>query len=85
MILSNPLIRRFTNLKIIPVGNSLTYGSYLVSLELNNRIENKYNNFSANITIPGLVQNARAKIVNILNSEDQVFCVNIKYFSNHRI
>lgn len=44
-----------------------------------NRIENKYNNFSANITIPGLVQNARAKIVNILNSEDQIFCVNIKY------
>jgi hypothetical protein len=44
-----------------------------------NRIENKYNNFSVNITIPGLVQNARAKIVDILNSEDQVLCVNIKY------
>lgn len=44
-----------------------------------NRIENKYNNFSVNITIPGLVQNARAKIVDVLNTEEQVFCVNIKY------
>lgn len=43
------------------------------------KINNKYNNFSANISIPGLVQNARAKIVDILNTEEQVFCVNIKY------